>query len=377
MKKQYLIADFSVFLRDLFHIRHMPYKHGVECHLHSAINWLLIAQATQSDGGIAASYKLIFRKWTPSYPETTGYTIPTLLDYARRYKRRDVQNAAIKMAEYELSVQLPEGGFPPIINKFGKKGTVVAFDTGQVLFGLIAIYQLTLDNRYLKSAIRAADWLVLHQNIEGYWQDYRLQNSLGSIDARVAWALLSLDSFINKNEYQDAARRQLNWVLQQQQPNGWFQRCTFNINKPPITHTIGYTIEGLLESGILLGEDRYVEAAKKAAEVLLIKLSSSGFLAGAFDRNWCPASSWNCLTGSAQMASIWFRLEKLTGLQKYREAAEKAVRFIASTQYIDGMPEGINGAIAGSWPIYGEYMRFKYPNWATNFFVVALLRQLQ
>jgi hypothetical protein len=33
----------------------------------------------------------------------------------------------------------------------------------------------------------------------------------------------------------------------------------------------------------------------------------------------------------------------------------------------------VRGAIAGSYPIYGRYERLKYPNWATKFFVDALL----
>jgi hypothetical protein len=35
----------------------------------------------------------------------------------------------------------------------------------------------------------------------------------------------------------------------------------------------------------------------------------------------------------------------------------------------------LNGAIAGSFPLFGGYMRGGYPNWATKYFVDALLLQ--
>ena len=337
------------------------------------MDWLLYMQAASDDDGMVANYKMIIGQWAPSYPETTGYIIPTFLEYGRRYGRSDVLAAAIQMAEYKLAVQFPDGGVPFIKNRSGEKSQPVAFDTGQVLFGLMAAYQQAQDDRYLNAAIRAGNWLVDHQTEEGYWPDYHQGKSVGAIDARVSWALLLLFDLKADQRYKDSARVQLNWVLQQQQANGWFTHCSFQVHQPPVTHTIAYTIEGLLESGVIRNDDRYISSAKKAADILLDQLLSSGYLAGAFDQNWRPSAWWSCLTGDAQLAQIWLHLGKLTGNAKYQPAAERALQFDASTQYLDKMPEEIRGGIAGSWPIYGQYMRLKYPNWAANFFVDPLL----
>jgi hypothetical protein len=35
----------------------------------------------------------------------------------------------------------------------------------------------------------------------------------------------------------------------------------------------------------------------------------------------------------------------------------------------------IRGGVAGSWPVWGEYGRFRVLSWATKFFVDALLRE--
>ena len=50
-------------------------------HLRAAARWLAAAQDSQRDGGICGRYRLD-RGWTSSYPETTGYAIPTLLSLA-------------------------------------------------------------------------------------------------------------------------------------------------------------------------------------------------------------------------------------------------------------------------------------------------------
>src|SRR5262245_55028496 len=51
-------------------------------HLVAALHWLGRAQDASSDGGFCGRYRLD-RGWTSSYPETTGYIVPTLLALAR------------------------------------------------------------------------------------------------------------------------------------------------------------------------------------------------------------------------------------------------------------------------------------------------------
>ena len=44
----------------------------------------------------------------------------------------------------------------------------------------------------------------------------------------------------------------------------------------------------------------------------------------------------------------------------------KANAFVRKTIPMDANL-AIHGAVAGSFPIYGRYCRFQYPNWATKF----------
>ncbi len=81
--------------------------------LRSLLKWILQAQKT--DGGIAAYYSLL-TGYACSYPEVTGYLIPTLYDIAENLKGTTGESAARESAErataWLLSLQMPSGAFP-------------------------------------------------------------------------------------------------------------------------------------------------------------------------------------------------------------------------------------------------------------------------
>jgi len=97
--------------------------------------------------------------WLAPYPETTGYLIPTMLRYAETASDQESAERALRMAEWELTIQRKDGGF--------QGGTVGAepvasstFVTGQVLFGLVSIYRRFEDTRFLKAANSAGCFLL-------------------------------------------------------------------------------------------------------------------------------------------------------------------------------------------------------------------------
>jgi hypothetical protein len=103
----------------------------------------------------------------------------------------------------------------------------------------------------------------------------------------------------------------LDWALTQQAEDGWFASNDFESDAPPFTHTIAYAIRGFLESSLLVSEDRYFAAARRAAEALASRQRRDGWLAGSYGRNWAPQASYCCLTGLAQMAVNWVPFEIL------------------------------------------------------------------
>ena len=338
--------------------------------LHAVLEWIECAQRASGNGGISKGYHVIRRRWSPSYPETTGYTIPTLLNAALELDRPDLRDLALKLADYLLKAATPDGA---VAHWADPSSQPIVFDTGQVLFGWLAAYTARQEARYLEAANRAGDWLAGIQDSSGAWRRNQHLGVVKTIDSRVAWALLELYRHTKQEDHWRAAVRNLEWVLDQQDGDGWFRHCAFRDEEDPFTHTLVYTAEGLFESGCLLDEPRYVDAAVRTADALLARQRADGWLASTFSSGWRATSRSSCLTGNCQASRLWLRLFTRRNNPVYVEAAERAILFVSRTQKLRDASPGVRGGIAGSAPIYGRYERFTYPNWAAKFYADALL----
>ena len=72
---------------------------GPERSIVDAIDWICRAQdsSAKKDGGVASHYSLA-TGWSSSYPETTGYIIPTVLEYAQKTNNDILRQRAKKDA---------------------------------------------------------------------------------------------------------------------------------------------------------------------------------------------------------------------------------------------------------------------------------------
>jgi len=341
-----------------------------DTHLDAAIEWLCHSQDVTDTGGSAASYNLLLG-WEGPYPETSGYIVPTLFEYADRVDDDAVRERAIAMAEWTLATQHEQGSFP---GGTGGDGDPNAFNTGQIILGLAEAYRQTGDQRYRDAVRDACDWLVDAQSPTGHWADHDYKSRPHVYTARVAWPLLvGADVLGRETEpYRRAARRNLEWVVDNQRSNGWFDRASFGAGESPFLHTIAYTIRGLLEGGCLLDDDELFQSGKRAADALLTIQSNEGSLKGSYDETWTPGW-YHCLTGNAQMALAWARLYEFTGNHDYLVGARTAVQFCKRHQSLGGAA-ATSGGLPGSYPIVGRYMYLRYPNWGAKFFADALLK---
>lgn len=165
------------------------------------------------------------------------------------------------------------------------------------------------------------------------------------------------------------------WTLRQEHGEGWFDHNCLNDNDAPLLHTMAYTSRGLLECGVILSDQSYIDAASRTADCLVSRLRKNGSIAGRFNRKWQASATWSCLTGVAQMSLVWQRLYEVTGNEEYIEAARKANVFLRGRQDTTNRNPGIRGGIAGSYPITGDYGKYRFLNWAAKFYVDALMRE--
>ncbi len=353
-------------------------------HLVEAIDWVGRAQDATPDDGIARGYSVLYspyfraRGWQPSYPETTGYLIPTLLEAAETLRRPELRERALRAARWEIAIQLETGAVQGGV--VGEGRTPAIFNTGQVMFGWLAAFETTGEGQYADALRRAGRYLVSVLDGEGRFRagesDFARKDAT-LYNARVAWALAEAGMALGEGSFRDAAARNLHMVARQQSPNGWFPHCCLSDPVRPLLHTISYTVRGLVEGGRVLEDERLLGAGVRAAEALLPTVNPAGWMPGRYAADWSGAVEWSCLTGEAQSATNWMRLNLITGESRWLEPVPRVLGFLKRTQNRSTPDPGLRGGIKGSAPMDGAYGRNEVLNWATKYFADSLMRHDQ
>ncbi len=344
-------------------------------HLRAAAEWLGRAQDATGDGGVAGRYSLM-KGWTSSYPETTGYLIPTLLRLAEVTGDASYRDRAKRCLEFLLGVQLESGAFPGMEIAENRTQPSI-FNTAQIINGLRAWHAATGEERVLVAMKRACDWLVAEQDADGAWRKHLYGKDTYSYMSHAGCWIAEMGEYLGEQRYLDSARAHLEWVLAQQNPeSGFFDKSGFSIakhHKGAVTHTIAYTIWGVLMMSRILGHERGLAAARFSALRVARRLELSRWLPGVLDENWKSQANYACPTGNAQMALVWFELHRLKRDPALVSAACKALDLVKRAQPMHSAEPGIRGGIPGSAPIWGGYVYMSLPNWAAKFFIDALL----
>jgi hypothetical protein len=316
--------------------------------------------------------------WGASYPETTGYIIPTLLNYANFTGKEEFTQRAIRMARWESKVQMREGAV--MGGTVDNPPTPAIFNTGQVIFGWCAAHSQTDDHRFLDSAWRAGDFLCKQQDEDGLWRRHLSRFCSAPTDTyaynvRTAWALLLLAESTGEKRFSEVAERNVSAVAQLALPNGWVDKNCLTDASCPLLHTIAYTLQGLLECAVRLDDDRAMKIVIAGSHHLRRDLEQKGKLSGRYDRHWSPSVQWRCLTGEAQMAIVWYRLAQFTGDAIWRATADDLVEGVCRTQKLTGSSTVVGG-VKGAYPVWGDYGSYEYLNWAAKFHADALMLKL-
>lgn len=343
-------------------------------HLEAAIDWLVHAQDRRNgmpdEGGVSAGWSFE-DGWLPSYPETSGYIVETLIAATEALSRPELLQRAHRIVDWELSIQNEDGSFPGHFGEAGSKPVI--FNTGQIIHGMVAGATRLDRPECLEAAVRAGHWMIQQQDEDGCWRRSVHNDVPHTYNTRAAWAVLRTGLLADEPALVEAVRQNLAWALTQQNEDGWYATNAFVPDVPPYTHTIAYAIRGVLECGLLLEDEALVNSATKAAKALAERQRPDGWLAGTYDAHWQARARYACLTGVAQMAINWLRIHQAHPADWAKRAAEKGIEYLKRNQSITKEQAPHDGAIAGSAPIWGGYSRFEFPNWATKFFADALM----
>ncbi len=341
--------------------------------LRSVIDSIISAQ--DADGGIAAYYSLLTGH-SESYPEVTGYIIPTLYDFASLSGHRPAGYAAYLATQWLLALQVSSGAFPGgLHSRSGGRDSTArrsVFNTGQILQGLVRAHAETRNPEILQRAVAAGDWLAATQHADGSWKGpVAYQGAAHTYYTMVSWSLAQLAAKSKDRKHAAAAERNIDWVLAQVRCGGWIEGINLH-GHPAYLHFIAYAIQGTLECGMLLRRDDAVQAAADAAWELLRQFETRKRLLGAYETDFRHGRRFTCCTGNAQISCVWLRLFEITGDLRYLNAALKMNETLKQSL----RPKGRRG-VAGSYPIWGPYQPMRFISWGSKFLADALMLELR
>ena len=122
----------------------------------------------------------------------------------------------------------------------------------------------------------------------------------------------------------------------------------------------------------LLKNDKLEKISVDWATILMKNFEINGKLPGAYYEDYKKIDNFECLTGYCQLAIIWLKIFNKINDPRFVNGAIKAIdrvsKFVPRYSFLKK-----KGGVPGSYPFYGRYMMFRQPNWATKFFIDAIL----
>jgi hypothetical protein len=343
-----------------------------------AAHWLLETQIRNRDprrgslGSVNDGYRLAPDGGGCSYAftEITGYAISFFLNLFRWYDDPAYLEAATQAGDYLLRIQSRKdaktrGAFMHSMDLVSERPReeYYAFDAAMCIDGLVDLHEVTGERRYREAAERAGRWLIgrmqrsdgsflaLYDGDERRFGKTGIEDTWyydgGCLHAKNAIALLKLARVTGEIQFEEAARRACNWVLSLQSPEGAF--WTNRRRDVVFTHAHCYATEGLVYAGAELEEDRYQQAATRAAEWLLTQQgregaftyeygSASRGVEGLIDKarsdGYRSVFRKRRTDATAQAVRIWTALNCLSDDLKYLGASRRAVDYLQTVQCI-------------------------------------------
>ena len=112
----------------------------------NSINWLLTCQKNSKDRGICTGFDLKNHELTNSFPETTGYIIPTLVEFSKIDKEASIYNVSVEMGEWIIDLIQEDGGLGEPHGFFKPYPRI--FTTAQAILGLLSLYETNKEKNF-------------------------------------------------------------------------------------------------------------------------------------------------------------------------------------------------------------------------------------
>jgi uncharacterized protein YyaL (SSP411 family) len=334
------------------------FKKDISTCIEKAESWLLksgiyILDTTDPNyGAVYYHYDCGGRNYELIYAEATGYIISLLKYLFSLYKDNKLIDFARASGEWIIRfAQKYDGVIMMGLRDNNDIKLAYPFDNAICCKGLLDLYELTTEKKYLEHAEKIANWLVnkalnedgsvkpefdidsgkFMESADAWWK------ASGSFHSKITMCLLRLYS-INKNDtMRDAAMKVCQWTLQQQNQDGSFPSNKYmrSIN----VHAHCYTIEALLYAYAWQNNKTFLTSAQKAVDWMLAMQEVDGSL-----RLWYDSESGEIKPSYAisQFIRILLLMYLLDRKEHFIEAAKRASKFLMSLQALE-QDSRING----------------------------------
>lgn len=261
-----------------------------------------------------------------SYPEVSGYYIPTLIKWGETER-------AVSYGNWLVSIQQKEGGwYAPGTKLF------YAFDSGQILKGLFELS--SFDKKFEDSLIRGCEWICGLINDDGSMNAPDYAGWAGQVpSAVILYALtpvMEAGKKYGREEFVSKTRKALKWFI---------DNDTTLIEFHCLSHFHAYILEALIDFGEL-------DLARKGLAIVESVQKENGKIPG------YKNVSWVCSTGMFQYALCYYKLGEL-------EKGNKAFDYVVKLQ-------NKSGGWYGGYGIFAKYFPWSEISWAVKYFLDAL-----
>lgn len=258
--------------------------------------WLLHSGIQAKEGGFYGWEDMANRSYSFLYPEITGYAI-TLLSFLYQITKDDIYMIrAKKAAQWIIGEAIhPAGGV--LTRKYTldadehysfERGNIYTFDCVMAAFGMIKLYRILKERKYLDVAKDIINFLINNllkenglfysvfdtKNNKTHQDNRKWSSQSGSFHCKLSLCLCELADITENDYYKDLTTNLINSSIENFYKD---KRFITNISDGSSHfHPYCYTIEGIFYYSCKLKDDKYRKIAEDAFDWILKFQESDG-----------------------------------------------------------------------------------------------------
>ncbi len=351
-------------------------------------NWILNSglvitnEQNENSGGVYSFFDHNNQKYGFLYPEITGYSVSAFCFLYHIENEEKYIKLAKTSCDWIIDLFKKYGGIIQGLDNENdsRKQFAYSFDTAICAKGLLDYYNLTQDERYLRSSKNLVKWLENaiseHGTILPYMElkskefkesDEVWYKKWGCFHIKTSIAFVQLYKITNEDNYMDYAQKICNTYTKFQNIDGSF---SLNENSKVINlHTMSYALEGLFYVYNITKNNEYLQSVEKGLDWCANQIADDGSISLWFNSKYKSKAVYPI----AQIIRLMILFDKFHNENKYLKNILKLRSFMISLQ-ANNNNQNVKGGFYEEFykSMFGWKKREKLNSWGSLFAMQAL-----